>query len=64
VCHGRGAALITAWLSGRPTTGPEAPAEVGTRVEPHRREVHVDCYPLLGSIEEAEDLLQEALLRA
>jgi RNA polymerase sigma-70 factor (ECF subfamily) len=33
-------------------------------VEQHRRELHVHCYRLLASFEEAEDALQETLLRA
>ena len=39
-------------------------ADFRTQLEPHRREITLHCYRMLGSLEDAEEIAQEALLRA
>jgi RNA polymerase sigma-70 factor (TIGR02960 family) len=44
---------------GQPTA-----AEFEAQIAPHRSELHAYCYRMLGSLQDAEDALQEALLGA
>jgi RNA polymerase sigma-70 factor (TIGR02960 family) len=54
--------VVTSDLISRARSGDEDAFRALT--EPHRRELHVHCYRMLGSVQDAEDALQDSLLAA
>jgi RNA polymerase sigma-70 factor, ECF subfamily len=54
--------VVTEDLLERARSGDES--AFGQLVEQHRRELQVHCYRMLGSLQDAEDVLQETLLAA
>src|SRR5437660_8875404 len=60
-CERTGPAMTEATLAHAQAGDGEAFREL---IDPYRRELQAHCYRILGSVQDAEDVLQEALLAA